>query len=130
MVESTTKFMKLMTLYNEFKAFVGSLPVVNDDAERNVKLLKGYKCGRQIENFRQDLLFVIQLKRKTFVIKIKKNHTHAWVASTRISSLNYALSSTYMHCRILYLMHVFACLLSSSLLGFFLAAHSTFNIST
>ena len=41
-----------MTLYNEFKAFVSSLPASNDEAERNVKLIKDYISGSQVENFR------------------------------------------------------------------------------
>ena len=29
-----------MTLHEEFKVFVGSLPVLNDETERNVKLIQ------------------------------------------------------------------------------------------
>ena len=75
-----------MTPYNEFKAFVNSLPVANDEVERVVILIKDYIGSIQVENSRQDLLFAIQLKKKkTHVIKVFKKKK---VASSFISSLN------------------------------------------
>ena len=53
-----------MTLHNEFKAFVGSLTVSNDEAERNFKLIKDYISGSSVENLRQDLLFANTAKKK------------------------------------------------------------------
>ena len=48
-----------MTPYNEFKAFVNSLPIAN--VERVVRLIKDYKGGILVENSRQDILFAIQV---------------------------------------------------------------------
>ena len=52
MVESTSNFVKLITLYNEFKVYVSSLAVSNDVTEWNVKLIKDYIDGSQVEDSR------------------------------------------------------------------------------
>ena len=63
-----------MTLYNEFNVFESILPVVNDKAEKNVNNVS--INGSQDENFRQDLLFAIQLKKNSRDKSFKKMKTY------------------------------------------------------
>ena len=54
----------LLTPYKEFSSFTRSLPVVNDAAERNVKLVQDFVTASHDETLRQDLLLALDLKRK------------------------------------------------------------------
>ena len=58
----------LLTPHNEFKAFVSSLPVVNDEAEKNVKLMQDFISGSQSENHRKDLFFGSTAKKKELLL--------------------------------------------------------------
>lgn len=55
----------LMTPFKEFSKFVSNLPVVNDAAERNVKLMQDFIAGSNDENLRQDLFLAVEQKRKS-----------------------------------------------------------------
>lgn len=59
-----TNLWNLMTPFKYFNAFVTSLPVVNDAAERNVKLVQDFIAGSQDEELRQDLFLAMEQKRK------------------------------------------------------------------
>ena len=54
----------LITAYKEFNSFVRALPVVNDSAERNIRLIQDFVLSCHDEELRQDLLLAVDLKRK------------------------------------------------------------------
>ena len=54
------KHWKLMSYYREFESFVFQLPVVNDAAERNVRLIQDFVNSSHDEELRQDLPLVIE----------------------------------------------------------------------
>ena len=54
-----------MSSFKCFRKFVTSLPVVNDAAERNIKLIQDFIACSHDEKLRQDLLLAIEHKRKS-----------------------------------------------------------------
>ena len=54
----------LMTPYKKFQYFISKLPVVNDAAERNVKLIQDFVGTSCDESLRQDILLAVESKRK------------------------------------------------------------------
>ena len=50
--------------YTKFKDFISNIPVTNDAAERNVKLIQEFVDGSHDEELRQDLLLAVDQKRK------------------------------------------------------------------
>jgi hypothetical protein len=62
----------LMSQFKRFSEFVLNLPVVNDAAERNVKLLQDFINMSHDEGLRQDLLLAVELKRKSSSVKQPK----------------------------------------------------------
>ena len=61
----------LMSPYRRFCEFVHNMPVavVNDAAERNVKLIQDFVSGSHDEALRQDLLLAVEVKRKGGSVK-------------------------------------------------------------
>ena len=55
----------LISGFRKFEEFVKNVPVVNDAAERNVKLIQDYVGSSRDENLRQDLLLAVEFTRKT-----------------------------------------------------------------
>ena len=53
-----------MSHYRKFESFVRTIPVVNDAAERNVRLIQDYVNSSYDEELRQDLLLVVEKYRK------------------------------------------------------------------
>ena len=53
-----------MSAFTKFKDFVTNIPVTNDSAERNVKLIQDFVAGSHDEELRQDLLLAVEQKRK------------------------------------------------------------------
>lgn len=54
----------LLTPFKEFSSFTRTLPVVNDAAERNVKLVQEFVTASHDENLKQALLLAVDVKRK------------------------------------------------------------------
>ena len=54
----------LITPFKKFQNFIKNLPVVNDAAERNVKLIQDFVDSSTDEELRQDLLLAVGMKRK------------------------------------------------------------------
>ena len=50
--------------YKKFKDFISNIPVTNDAAERNVKLIQDFVDGSHDEELRQYLLLAVEQKRK------------------------------------------------------------------
>ena len=59
----------LLSVFNRLKQFAFSLPVVNDSAERNVKLIQDFINSSHDESLRQDLLLAVEAKRKSDAVK-------------------------------------------------------------
>ena len=59
----------LLTPYKQFCKFVSSLPVVNDAAERTVKLIQDFINSSTNEYLRKDMILAIEMKRKGHPIK-------------------------------------------------------------
>lgn len=55
----------LMSGYRKICDFVRNIPVVNDAAERNIKLVQDFINSSTDEMLRQDLLIAIEAKRKS-----------------------------------------------------------------
>lgn len=53
-----------MSSFIKFSKFVNNLPVSNDSAERNVKLIQDFVNTYHKEDTRQDLLIAVEKKRK------------------------------------------------------------------
>ena len=55
-----------MSGYREFEEFVSGLTVVNDPAERGIKLVEDFVGRTRNESLRQDLFLAISQHRKEF----------------------------------------------------------------
>ena len=53
-----------LSSYTKLKDFISNIPVTNDAAERNVKLIQDFVDGSHDEELRQDLLLAVDQKRK------------------------------------------------------------------
>jgi hypothetical protein len=52
-------------IFTILRVFALSLPIVNDAAERNVKLIQDFINSSHDESLRQDLLLTVEFKRKS-----------------------------------------------------------------
>ena len=64
----------LMTPFKQFQEFIHNIDVVNDSAERNIKLLQDFVTSSNIEELRQDLFLSIEYKRKDVKGKRKSSN--------------------------------------------------------
>jgi hypothetical protein len=56
---------QLLSVFMRLQQFALSLPIVNDAAERNVKLIQDFVNSSHDESLRQDLLLAVDIKRKS-----------------------------------------------------------------
>ena len=55
----------ILSSFKRFKELASCIPVVNDSAERNVKLIQDFINSSHNEDLRQDLLLAVESKRKS-----------------------------------------------------------------
>ena len=69
-----------MNPFRKLQEFVQNIPVVNDAAERNVKLIQDLISGSQDEELQQDLLLAVEKKRNGCSIKGEKKQAFVvWI---------------------------------------------------
>ena len=62
----------IFSSFKRFKELASCIPVVNDSAERNVKLIQDFINSSHDEDLRQDLLLAVESKRKSDAKRVLK----------------------------------------------------------